>query len=186
MRPEAPVLTELAMQNLEQKFRCGDLAGAENAARSLGAADRGVFRQQDFFFSAAQARLKLRIINGSEAGELIAYRRADAVAARTSDYLITPVANAASLLATLTHALGRPRELVKTRHLFIYGSTRIHIDNVEDAGGFVELEGLLAQRSPEEARAELETIAAALNLREAVSVAYVDLKKAGEPEANVG
>ena len=164
------------MQNLEQKFRCDDLAAAEAAATTLGAIDRGILRQQDFFFPAAHARLKLRLINGGEAAELIAYRRPDAQTPRTSDYLLTPVANPGSLLATLTHALGKPRELTKTRHLFIYKSTRIHIDQVDNVGAFVELECVMAGNSPEQAEAELKTVAAALHLREPVSLAYVDLR----------
>src|ERR1035437_7348884 len=168
------------MQNLEQKFRCSDLASAEVAARNLGATDRGVLHQHDYFFTAPLARLKLRLINGHEAAELIAYRRPDADAPTTSDYHITPIAHADALLATLTHALGKPRELTKTRHLFIYKSTRIHIDKIDGIGpeggsGFVELEALLTQNTPSAAQLELDTIVCALNLKDAVSVAYVDL-----------
>src|SRR5688500_7780134 len=144
------------MKNLEQKFRCEDLAAAEAATKQLGATDRGVITQHDYFFSAPHARLKLRLINGHEAAELIAYRRPDAAAPTTSDYLITPIANPDSLLATLTHALGKPRELSKTRHVFIYNSTRIHIDKVDnlkgaEAGGFVELESMLTRNTADKA-----------------------------------
>jgi adenylate cyclase class IV len=166
------------MKNLEQKFRCTDLAAAEAAARKLGATDRGILHQLDYFFPAAHARLKLRLINGHEAAELIAYRRPDEQAPTTSDYHITPVVNPDSLLATLTFALGKPRELAKTRHLYIYKATRIHIDKVDGVaggGGFVELEALLAQNTPGQAQSELVAIIAALNLNDPVSEAYVDL-----------
>ena len=171
------------MKNLEQKFRCDDLAAAEAAAKKLGATDRGVITQHDYFFQAPHARLKLRMINGHEAAELIAYRRPDATAPTTSDYVITPVANPDSMLATLTHALGKPRELSKTRHVFIYNSTRIHIDRVDNlkdkdggsGGGFVELEALLTKNSPDQAGGEIQTITTALNLKDPLPAAYIDM-----------
>ena len=163
------------MQNLEQKFRCSDLAAAEAAAKRLGATDRGLLEQHDYFFPAPHARLKLRRIAGREGGELISYRRPDSTDARTSDYTIAPISNAAALITTLTHALGKPRELFKTRRLYIYKSTRIHIDLVADLGAFVELETMLTTQSPVEAEAELNTVVEALALHEPVPTAYVDL-----------
>ena len=163
------------MQNLEQKFRCDDLGAAEAGAKKLGATDRGIIHQRDLFFEAPLARLKLRLINGHEAAELIAYRRPDATAPTTSDFLITPVVNPDSLLATLSHALGTPTELTKTRHLYIYKSTRIHIDKVDKVGGFVELESLLTQNSKAEAEAELKAVISGMNLKDPVADAYVDL-----------
>jgi adenylate cyclase class IV len=163
------------MKNLEQKFRCKDLVQAETAARALGATDRGVLHQRDYFFPAPQARLKLRIIDGREGGELISYRREDTVAAITSDYTITPISNTEALIGTLTHALGKPRELVKTRRLFIYKSTRIHIDNVVGLGGFVEFETMLTTQTAAEAETELAMVVAALKLEDSVAPAYVDL-----------
>jgi adenylate cyclase class IV len=169
------------MKNLEQKFRCNDLAAAKAAAKKLGATDRGVITQHDFFFNAPHARLKLRMINGHDAAELIAYRRPDAAAPSTSDYSITPIANPDSLLATLTHALGKPRELSKTRHVFIYNSTRIHIDKVENlkdgptGGGFVELESILTKNSPDQAGDVIQVVTTALNLKDPLPAAYIDM-----------
>jgi adenylate cyclase class IV len=75
----------------------------------------------------------------------------------------------------LTHALGKPRELVKTRRLFIYKSTRIHIDKVADLGCFVEFETMLTTQTPAEAEAELAMVVAAMKLEDSVAPAYVDL-----------
>ena len=41
----------------------------------------------------------------------------------------------------------------KTRHVLIYGATRIHLDDVEHLGAFVELETVLSNQ-PVEAEAE--------------------------------
>ena len=163
------------MKNLEQKFRCTDLPAAEAAAKRLGATDRGILQQHDYFFSAPNARLKLRRIAGREGAELISYIRPDSADARTSDYTIANIADADALITTLTHALGTPRELIKTRHLFIYKSTRIHIDRVAELGAFVELETMLTTQTPADAEAELNTVVDALKLRDVVPTAYVDL-----------
>lgn len=40
----------------------------------------------------------------------------------------------------LEKAFGAKNEVKKVRHLFIVGQTRIHIDEVEDLGNFMELE----------------------------------------------
>src|ERR1041384_2040038 len=164
------------MKNLEQKFRCGDLAKAEQAAKKLGAIDRGILHEHDYFFQAPLGRLKLRMINGHEAAELNAYQRPDAQAPTTSEYFITPIAHPDALLQTLSHSLGKPRELVKTRHLFMYHSTRIHLDKVDGVGGFVELERIMTQTSEKDGEGELKTIVEAMGLSDAVSEAYVDLK----------
>jgi predicted adenylyl cyclase CyaB len=165
------------MQNLEQKFRCADLTAAVATAKKLGAIDRGLLQQHDYFFPAPHARLKLRRIN-NDAAELISYRRDDSTEARFSDYTIVPIADADLLVAALTTSLGPPRELIKTRHLFIFKSTRIHIDDVKNLGTFVELETVITTQSRSTAEEELDVVVQALNLKDAVASAYVDLLNA--------
>ena len=161
-------------RNLERKFRCPDLASAEQAAQVLGAIFAGTLTQHDLFFAAPQARLKLRILAEGPA-ELISYVRPDQAETRLSVYTRTPVVDAAAMRTTLTHALGKPRELKKTRRLYLHRVTRIHLDTVEGLGTFVELETVLTAQSPAEAEQELSSIAAALRVGESVAVAYVDL-----------
>lgn len=169
------------MQNLEQKFRCADLAATEARARALGAADQGIIQQHDLFFPAPQARLKLRLFPSGPA-ELIAYRRPDAALARTCEYHITRIADSDSLVTTLTHALGPARHLKKSRHLYLYQSTRIHLDTVVGLGTFCELETVMAANSRlspplslAAAQAEMQHVIAALGLTESVPTAYIDL-----------
>jgi predicted adenylyl cyclase CyaB len=162
------------MRNLEQKFRFTDLIAAAETARRLGAAERGVIIQHDYFFAAPHARLKLRCFpDGS--GELISYRRPDQSTARSSEYLLFPVPDTESLRVLLTDALGPPRELKKRRTLFLFYATRIHLDEVENLGNFIELETVITNQSDAAAQAELEGVVLALGLSDPVPTAYVDL-----------
>lgn len=165
------------MQNLEQKFQCSNLGAAALAATNLGAVERGVLRQHDYFFASPFARLKLRLFPDypGQAAELISYHRSNAPEARPSEYFIAPVFDAAALLATLSHALGKPTELRKARRLFIFKATRIHLDTVESLGTFVELETVITTQSLAEAQQELLMVVRALDLADPISVAYIDL-----------
>ena len=81
----------------------------------------------------------------AEAGAvLIAYARADATDSRLSDYLLYPVAGAATLQEALSRTLGVRVVVEKRRVLYRYGRTRIHLDAVAGLGAFVELETVLA------------------------------------------
>jgi predicted adenylyl cyclase CyaB len=65
----------------------------------------------------------------------------------------------------------------KRRHLFLYRHTRIHLDEVEGLGPFVELETVMCGQPESEAHAELQHVAAALALKpdDAVPRPYVEL-----------
>ena len=149
-------------------------------AERLGARYAGTFAQRDTFFaSPGSGRLKLRETTDGPA-ELIAYRRADLAAARSSDYDIYPVVDADRLRTVLTAALGEAGVVEKRRTLYLLDHTRIHLDEVRGLGNFVELETVLYGEPDAEAHAELARIAAGLGIeRDAlVAVAYVDLLNA--------
>ncbi len=163
-------------RNIELKCRCPDLDAVRHRAQQLGARDMGVLDQRDTFFQAPLARLKLRELGHGDA-ELISYRRPDQPEARGSDYLITNVSHPAQLREVLGHALGASGVVKKTRRLFLHRNTRIHLDEVEGLGTFVELETVLSGQTDSEGLLELQQIAAALGLNQGESVAepYVEL-----------
>lgn len=168
------------MRNLEVKARCADLDAVRARAERLGARLAGTFRQRDTFFAAPHARLKLRVTD-DENGELIAYRRDDAPCPRDSEYLVHSTSQPAALRAVLAHALGPAGVVEKSRQVYLYRQTRIHLDEVRGLGAFVELETVLAGQTADEARTELDTVASALGLRrdDFVAGAYVDLPQGG-------
>ncbi len=150
-------------------------------ARALeaGARDEGLLVQSDQFYDVSKGRLKLRTIAGAHS-ELIAYDRADAAAARASDYGLYPAGDGALLDEVLGRALERSGRLEKTRHLLILRNTRIHLDDVVGLGRFVELETVILDQSESDAVAEHEEVITVLGLDDAerIAVAYMDLTKA--------
>lgn len=169
------------MRNIELKWRCADLERVRRAAHELGARDAGLIHQDDTFFSAPKGRLKLRDF-GNGTGELIAYVRADTAEARASDYQISGTSQPGTLRTVLRYALGEAGRVVKRRHLFLFEHTRIHLDEVEGLGTFVELETVVSEQSEELAREELDRITRALGLdaEERLAPAYVDLLRSDE------
>jgi homotetrameric cytidine deaminase len=93
-----------------------------------------------------------------------------------------PVSAVEALDEALDYALGPPVVVVsKRRHLFMWAGVRIHLDEVEDLGTFIEFEAVLESGSAPEALAEAHDKVARLR-RELgiedsalVSVGYSDL-----------
>jgi homotetrameric cytidine deaminase len=131
------------MRNIEFKARDLQPARTLELALALGADDRGEIAQRDTYFSRARGRLKLREQDLGD-DELIQYRRADTASARESEYRRVPVADAPALREALDEALGTLVVVEKRRRLLLHQNVRIHIDEVEGLGSFVELEGVVA------------------------------------------
>jgi predicted adenylyl cyclase CyaB len=128
--------------NVEIKARVADFARLRSLAETLSDTAEQVIEQEDTFFAAPTGRLKLRTLAPNR-GELIAYERADVAGPKRSDYCIYRTGDPAGLKATLSHALGVLGVVRKTRHLFLVGQTRIHLDDVEGLGHYLELEVVL-------------------------------------------
>jgi predicted adenylyl cyclase CyaB len=164
-------------RNLERKFRCPDLGAVRAALPSLPTWHEGVQFQTDTYFHARAGRLKLRVID-VEAAALIWYDRPDAAAAKLSTYHLVPVPDAPLLRAALTAALGVRGVVVKRRDIHHWGNVRIHLDEVDGLGTFVEFEAVLSAQDDESAaHADLEALRRALGLgsAEELATSYADL-----------
>jgi predicted adenylyl cyclase CyaB len=163
--------------NIEIKAILKDRAAAERIASRLSDAAPETIHQEDFFFGSERARLKLRIL-AADRGELIRYERTNAADARRSDYLIARTTDPQALLDILTATLCRTGVVKKIRTLYIVGQTRIHLDQVEGLGDFLELEVVLQSGQSD---ADGKRIAAALlsefgiEQPQMLAEAYVDL-----------
>ena len=151
-------------KNIEVKARCADLAAARRAARQIGARRQGLLLQTDTYFNVRRGRLKLREIRGERA-ELIWYQRPNRAAARDSDYVIVPVADPAALKMALCLGLGMRSVVKKRRELWMYRNVRIHLDQVEQLGSFIELEAVIStNHSPAVSRRRLDVLVDALEI----------------------
>ncbi|MEA2330050.1 MAG: hypothetical protein QOH58_188 [Thermoleophilaceae bacterium] len=134
---------QASRRNIEIKARDADPRRSLDLALALGAEDRGELTQRDTYFAGARGRLKLREQTPGEP-ELIQYRRPDAEGPRASEYRIVPVADVESLRAALDAALGTLVVIEKRRRLLLADNVRIHLDEVEGLGSFLELEAVTA------------------------------------------
>jgi predicted adenylyl cyclase CyaB len=128
------------MRNIELKARCHDLAHATHVCEKIGARAHGDIHQTDTYFNVPAGRLKVRE-NQPGRTELIYYLRADNRHSKESDYDIVPATP--ELRAMLARALGVRAVVTKTRGLWLWHNVRIHLDNVEKLGAFIEFEAVL-------------------------------------------
>ena len=124
--------------NVEIKARCGNPEGVRSALRSRNARFAGTDHQVDTYFRVPEGRLKLR--QGNIENSLIAYRRPDQAGPKTSDVVLALVTNGDELRAVLDRALGVLVSVDKQREIYYVDNVKVHIDQVEGLGGFVEIE----------------------------------------------
>ena len=128
-------------RNVELKAADPEPARTLERALAAGAEDRGTIVQRDTYFRVARGRLKLREEQPGDA-HLIAYERPDDAAVRVSAYRVVPAPDPPALLAALAGTLGVDVVVAKRRRLLLWETVRIHLDDVEGLGTFLELEAV--------------------------------------------
>jgi adenylate cyclase class IV len=175
-------------RNIESKARCDDLAVPAAVLRSHRITYDGVLVQRDTYFAVESGRLKLRELTYRPAGggasvgaELIRYERPDEAGSRISEYERTPVTDPRRRLRELAAQHGVRSVVTKRRELWLSGATRIHLDDVEGLGTFVELETALGGQLDEDAAEEHQRLRRLLRLdrMEPVESSYGDLGETG-------
>jgi len=168
------------MRNVEIKVRCDDLHPVHAILVGRGLKRVARMRQVDTYFDVRDGRLKLREIDGQARVELVGYRRPDLPTARTSTYTLAKVTDVEATRSVLSMVLGTRVVVAKTRDLYQWHSTRVHLDAVDGLGTFVELETALYGGQQDAAERECKQIFEALALEESniVGVSYVDLLEA--------
>jgi predicted adenylyl cyclase CyaB len=164
-------------RNVEIKARVSDLATMAAKVAAIADGRPTLIEQEDTFFHCAHGRLKLRALSPTQ-GELISYERTDEAGPKESRYVRTPCADPQGLKEVLGRALGIRGVIRKRRLLFHVGQTRIHLDEVEDLGDFLELEVVLRDdQDVADGAASARRIMNELSVEEKdlVSQAYIDL-----------
>ena len=167
------------MQNIEIKIPLHDREKAETRLQALGAREMWTKKQVDTFFrvSSPSGWLKLREAD-ERLPELISYERStDSADPRPSDYDVVVVKSAETWKRLLGRVLPIEAVVEKQRTLWIYEHTRVHLDRVRGLGDFLELETVVDDIRPAEARAETSRLVEALALdpKEFLSLPYKDL-----------
>jgi predicted adenylyl cyclase CyaB len=163
--------------NIEIKARARNFVDLRKRAEALSDTPAQVIPQEDTFFHIAKGRLKLRQLAPDHA-QLVYYERTDDSGPKRSNYSIFETRDPDSLKSTLSLALGVRGVVRKTRTLYLVGQTRIHLDEVEGLGEFMELEVVLRPGQPD---AEGQAIARDLMGRlgvvdnDLLDCAYMDL-----------
>ncbi len=135
-------------QNIEAKFRCPDLPVIESRAKQWATSGPNVLRQIDTYFNVRSGRLKLREFPDKPA-ELIGYQRGNAAQARPSDWLAFATDEPGQLKEILSRTCGLKTVVNKKRTLYLIEQTRIHLDEVDGLGSFVEIEVVLEEGQSE-------------------------------------
>jgi predicted adenylyl cyclase CyaB len=167
--------------NIEIKARARDLADLRRRAEALSDTPVQVIPQEDTFFHVPKGRLKLRVLRPDFA-QLVYYERPDQEGPKRSTYHIYVTRDPAGLKTALSLALGARGVVRKTRYLYMAGQTRIHLDDVEGLGQFLELEVVLQDgQSETEGQSIAEDLMARLGVRkeDLLEGAYMDLKEKG-------
>lgn len=164
-------------RNVEIKARLPDVERTVSLVTSITGGSPEIIEQEDTFFNVPKGRLKLRILSSTR-GQLIFYERADQAGPKTSLYSIVETDRPLELRALLEAACGTRNIVRKTRQLYLAGRARIHIDDVESLGHFLEIEVVLGEsEEPESGVAEAQKLMTRLGIGESelVEKAYVDL-----------
>ncbi|MBN2388175.1 MAG: class IV adenylate cyclase [Anaerolineales bacterium] len=163
--------------NIEIKARVPDMTALRESAAALSNAPVEVIPQVDTFYHVPHGRLKLRELAPDRA-QLVYYDRPDQGGPKRSNYHIYPTCDPQSLHTALELALGVRGVVRKTRTLYLVGQTRVHLDEVDGLGDFMELEVVLRPgQSDADGRAVAEDLMQKLGIQpeDLIEGAYMDL-----------
>ena len=128
---------------VEVKARCAE-ADTERMRRrvlDIGSKYVGTFHQIDTYFNSPKGYLKLRETE-DRPSMLIYYDREKIAEPKESSVLIVEVPNLSDLKKLLKTSLGIRSVVEKSRRIFHFKGTEIHLDLVKGLGTFIELERL--------------------------------------------
>jgi len=163
------------MQNIEFKAELRDVEAARRQCANLGAKPIAMLEQSDTYFKLATGRLKRRETAGRPT-EWIVYDRRDVVHPRLSSFTILTEKQARVRWGSMS--LKPWVTVVKHRELWMLNYVRIHLDNVDRLGWFIEFEAKVTKRhDARQCRMAVDHLREAFGpvLGEAIAASYCDL-----------
>lgn len=166
------------MTNLEIKVRTFNIDEIRKKALEINADDFGLLHQIDTYFIVGVKRLKLR--EEKNKSYLVFYVRANTLDSKFSKYIIIniPLFFTKITKQILSLIFGIKVTVNKTRNLFIYKNTRVHLDEVKDLGLYIELETVIKkEEDTDELKKEHNFVIKTLGLDklESIKESYSDL-----------
>ncbi len=155
---------ELRKTLVELKARVDSPQGIEGRLRAAGATFQSTLRQRDIYFGGVRGRLKLRLERPGR-DQLVWYDRPDKADTKESRIVLSALPPDHGLEGVLTPALGVRVVVAKVRKVFDWRGTRVHLDEVEGLGSFLEFEKTLDHpESGPSAHAELKAMLGELSV----------------------
>jgi adenylate cyclase class 2 len=127
-------------RNLELKIHYDSFSELQNSLEEINADFIGELNQKDIYYQVEKGLLKLRIENCEQS--LIRYIRDERGENRWSDFQVIKFSegNAEEFMKNLFDIA---TIVEKSRLVYIFDNTRIHLDNVNGLGKYLELETLV-------------------------------------------
>ncbi|MBZ0178696.1 MAG: class IV adenylate cyclase [Melioribacteraceae bacterium] len=148
------------MQNLEIKIDLTSFDEIFSALKQINAEFIDILEQKDIYYRNSKGLLKLRRVN--EEYEFIFYDRDESAENRWSNYSILKIAD--PYPEEFFDKIFEKEIIVeKTRKLYLYKNTRIHLDSVNNLGDFLELETVVVN-GQESAKEEFDFVYDSLSL----------------------
>jgi predicted adenylyl cyclase CyaB len=165
--------------NIEIKAHCDNLESFKSKLLQLPVTFEGEDTQIDTFFRVSHGRLKLResTIYGNI---LIPYLRPNKEGPKQSDYELIRVSNPQKVKILLGQILGIVGEVMKKRTIYLFENVRIHLDEVEQLGSFIEFEAVIDdEKAVNRNKEKTQWLLNYFNItdNQLIKVAYVDLIK---------
>ncbi len=166
----------MILKNIEIKAKIRDYERVKRLVEKLCPAPIQSEQQEDTFFNTPKGRLKLRESNIKSS--LIYYNRNDSIEPSQSDIALSFTDNPNTLKSVLIKSNGIRGIVKKKRILYKYAQTRIHLDDVEGLGKFIELEVVLRENQTAEDGNKIANELMdkfGIQKTDLIDVAYIDL-----------
>jgi len=133
------------MENIEIKARVKNPAKIRKLIKQLDHTFVGLDHQIDTYFKTTNGRFKLRESSLSGA-YLIFYLRENLSGPKSSVYHKLPVEDPDGLKSLLKKMQGFHKIIEKNRNIYLYQNVRIHLDEVNKLGNFLEFEAVMDEK----------------------------------------
>jgi len=164
---------------IELKAKVDSLDTFRKRLQEMRARHIGTFHQIDTYFEVPEGRLKLRETEGTGKAQIVYYEREDIPGPKTSRVFIIELQEPEFFKSFLHKVLRMKAAVEKTREIYRYQGTQIHLDTVKNLGAFIEFERR-TEGTPEATSKDQETLETlmktlGINAENLVEGSYSDL-----------